>query len=184
MADPPAKKAKTLAFEPDRLPRHRFMRPALLLMVPSEHHLRLASQIGVTDIVCSYPGSSFEEVSALKAKIEAEKVAGHTRKCAFWDYNTITYDQQTGRACQVELDKYDASATYGFDIFKNNRDEIMKRAADPNDPIVFVENEEGTEEFGLQAMLQTVQTMMGQVTGNPNQQVVFADDDEDDDDGC
>ena len=31
----------------------------------------IAAQIGVTDIVCSYPGSSFEEVSALTAKIEA-----------------------------------------------------------------------------------------------------------------
>lgn len=68
---PSAKKAKTLAFESERLPRPRFMRPALLLMVPSEHHLRLAAQIGVTDIVCAYPGSSYEEVAALQAKIAA-----------------------------------------------------------------------------------------------------------------
>ena len=70
-AESSCKKAKVLAFESERLPRQRFLRPALLLMVPSEHHLRLAAQIGVTDIVCAYPGSSFEQVSALKAKVEA-----------------------------------------------------------------------------------------------------------------
>jgi hypothetical protein len=117
-------------------------------------------------------------------KVEAEIACGHTRKCRFWDYNTITFDQQTGRACQVELDKVDASLTYGFDRYHEGRKEILKRAADPNDPIVLVENDDETEEFGISAMLQQVNQMASQLTGNPNAVVTFADDDEDDDDGC
>jgi hypothetical protein len=117
-------------------------------------------------------------------KVEAEMACGHTRKCRFWDYNTITFDQQTGRACQVELDKVDASLTYGFDRYHEGRKEILKRAADPNDPIVLVENDDETEEFGISAMLQQVNQMASQLTGNPNAVVTWADDDEDDDDGC
>lgn len=83
-------------------------------------------------------------------KIEAEIAAGHTRKCRFWDYNTITYDQQVGSACQVELDKVDASATYGFDIYMNNRREMLARVADPGDPVYLVQNDDDTEEFGFQ----------------------------------
>ena len=78
MSEPAPKKPKTGGDAADsadstfyRLPRQRFMRSSLLLMQPTDHHLRLASQIGVTDIVCAYPGSSFEAVSALKARIES-----------------------------------------------------------------------------------------------------------------
>ena len=73
MSEPALKKPKMGVDDADfyRLPRQRFMRSSLLLMQPTDHHLRLASQIGVTDIVCAYPGSSFEAVSALKARIES-----------------------------------------------------------------------------------------------------------------
>ena len=113
-------------------------------------------------------------------KVDAEMAAMHTRKCRFWDYNTITFDQQTGRACQVDLDKVDASATYGFDMYNNARKAIMARAADPNDPITLVESDDGSEDFGVSQMLQSVNQMVAQATGNPNATVTFADDDEDD----
>lgn len=116
-------------------------------------------------------------------KVDAEIACGHTRKCAFWDFNTITFDQQTGRSCQVELDKVDKSATYGFDIYMNNRREILKRAADPNDPIVLVEGDEDEEEFGFQAILQQAsQAMAGNFPShmvNPPA-VINGTDDEDD----
>lgn len=49
-----------------------FMRMSLLLMEPTDHNLRLAKQVGVTDIVLSYPGSSPEAVMAVN-----ETVAKH-----------------------------------------------------------------------------------------------------------
>jgi hypothetical protein len=113
-------------------------------------------------------------------KVDAEMAAGHTRKCRFWDYNTITFDQQTGRACQVELDKVDASATYGFDMYNNARKVIIARAADPNDPITIIEGNEDVDEFGVAGMVQAINQMASRVTGNPNATVVFGDDDEDD----
>jgi len=103
-------------------------------------------------------------------KVDAEIAAGHTRKCRFWDYNTVTYNQQTGHACQVSLDQYDASATYGFDIYHNARKEILKRVADPNDPITLMDGDvEDGAEFDFQAALQQVSAMVGT---------------EDDDNGC
>jgi len=114
-------------------------------------------------------------------KVDAEIASGHTRKCRYWDYNTITYDQQTGRACHVELDKVDASLTYGFDKYHEGRKEILKRAADPDDPIVLVQNDEDTEEFGFQVLLEKASAILGHTVSEIK--AVF-DDDEDDDDGC
>jgi mannonate dehydratase len=47
-----------------------FMKPALLLMQPTDHHLSLASQVGVEEIALSYPGSTLEAITAVKTRIE------------------------------------------------------------------------------------------------------------------
>eukprot|EP00937_MAST-01D_sp_MAST-1D-sp2_P000887 g887.t1 len=73
--DPPSKRQRTSGAAPSspfyRMPRERFMRPAMLLMQPTDHHLRLAAQVGVEEIVCAYPGSDFESVALLKRRIES-----------------------------------------------------------------------------------------------------------------
>lgn len=109
-------------------------------------------------------------------KVEAERASGHTRKCRFWDYNTITFDQQTGRACQVELDKIDASATYGFDMYNNARKAILARAVDPNDPITLVNNNEEDEEEFISQVVQS--HMHNAIQYDPS--VMPTDDNEDD----
>lgn len=100
-------------------------------------------------------------------KVDAEIAAGHIRKCRFWDYNTITYDQNTGVACHVELDKFDASCMYGFDPYNEARKAMLKRAADPEDAVVLNHGDDG--EFDVQTQL------IGTVTTGGL---------EDDDDGC
>jgi len=92
-------------------------------------------------------------------KIQAEIVSKHTRNCAFWLYNTITYDQQTGRPCQVDLDQVDKSAVEGFNLYNNARKVILQRAADPADPIVLVENDENEEEFGIKLALEQLESI-------------------------
>ena len=47
-----------------------FLRPSLLLMKVTDHNLKLASQIGVTDIVVSYSGSEIEDIMPNKLMIE------------------------------------------------------------------------------------------------------------------
>jgi len=106
-------------------------------------------------------------------KIEAEIVAGHTRKCSFWDYNTITYDQKNGNACQVDLDQYDKSAQSGFDVYNDNRREILKRIADPADPL-----RKGAKDE-LDSMVESINNTMAGITGDPNFTVTFDDGDED-----
>ena len=79
MSEPLPKKAKrdnatdTLLGGVPRPPKASpFMRMSLLLMEPNDHNLTLAKQVGVTDIVLSYPGSSPEAV-----KTAFDSVAKH-----------------------------------------------------------------------------------------------------------
>jgi D-mannonate dehydratase len=71
MAEPAAKKQCTEEFPLDRPVKEQpFMGLALLLMEPTDHHLQLAAQVGVKEIVLSYPGSSLEAITAVKTRIE------------------------------------------------------------------------------------------------------------------
>ena len=45
------------------------MRIALVLTPMSDHHLRLASQVGVTDIVARYPGTELDALLKLRDHI-------------------------------------------------------------------------------------------------------------------
>jgi hypothetical protein len=69
MTEPPQKKVKADENDPKPVTKEPFMRMSLLLMEPNEHNLRLAKQVGVTDIVLSYPGSSPEAVTAANKTI-------------------------------------------------------------------------------------------------------------------
>jgi len=56
----------TLTFE-----RKRFLKTSLLLMECTDHHLKLAKQIGVTDIVLSYGSAELEYLLEQKKKINS-----------------------------------------------------------------------------------------------------------------
>lgn len=47
------------------------MRIAIVLTPISDHHLRLASQVGVSDVVIRFPGLEYSDLANQKAKIEA-----------------------------------------------------------------------------------------------------------------
>ena len=47
------------------------MRIATVLTPPSDYHLQLASQIGVSDLVIRYPGPEYSEMVRLKTRIES-----------------------------------------------------------------------------------------------------------------
>ncbi len=47
------------------------MRIASVLTPPSDYHLQLASQIGVSDLVIRYPGLEYSEMVGLKTRIES-----------------------------------------------------------------------------------------------------------------
>jgi mannonate dehydratase len=47
------------------------MRLALMLTPPSDHHLRLAAQVGAEEIVASYPGLDLDDLLRLRDRIES-----------------------------------------------------------------------------------------------------------------
>ena len=47
------------------------MRIAIVLTPISDHHLRLASQLGVSDVVIRFPGLEYSDLADLKTRIES-----------------------------------------------------------------------------------------------------------------
>ena len=47
------------------------MRIGIVLTPISDHHLRLASQVGVSDVVIRFPGLEYSDLADQKARIES-----------------------------------------------------------------------------------------------------------------
>ena len=63
------------------------MRIALLTDPPSDHHLKLAAQVGVTDIVATYPGPKLDDLLRLR-----DRIASHELKLSVIE-RLIPHDQ-------------------------------------------------------------------------------------------
>eukprot|EP01065_Artemidia_motanka_P028605 TRINITY_DN3405_c0_g1_i1.p1 TRINITY_DN3405_c0_g1~~TRINITY_DN3405_c0_g1_i1.p1 ORF type:complete len:350 (+),score=54.84 TRINITY_DN3405_c0_g1_i1:55-1104(+) len=103
MAAPPAKRPRADAPLTPHPSHQSFLRPTLLMGDMSDHNLRLAAQVGATDIVAPYPGPGWEAMKGLRDRIASFGL----RLCAIerlWPHDAIVHDKQ-GRVGQIEATK-------------------------------------------------------------------------------
>jgi len=133
--------------------------------------------------VCNCGGNVPKTNPYNDSKIASEISSEHSRVCKFWDYNTIIFDQNTGKPCYIELEKIDASAVYGFDMYNTARQAIESRLADPNDTLT--NNDLDSMESDI--TMDEINVMASQLVGSPTNVVftedsaVFVTDEEEDD---